>query len=67
MISLSTNENVLKAKIMWEFKGVKAHFPFHSTPEIGQLFVKMFPDSFIAQKFFMGKKDKLLNKFGNGP
>ena len=53
--AFTTNEIVMKAKILWSIKSVMDHFSFNASAEIGDLFKKMFPDSEIASKFACGK------------
>ena len=55
MKAFTTNEIVMKAKILWSIKSVIANFSFIASTDIGDLFKKTFPDSEIASKFACGK------------
>ena len=68
MSAYVSNEEVMRAEILWAMKGVMAHFSFRSSSDIGNLFQSMFPDSGIAKKFTCGKtKMNYLICFGLAP
>ena len=49
--SLSFNDQVSKAEILWALKSVQHGFNYRNSDDTGELFREMFPDSKIAQKF----------------
>ena len=51
-----TNDNVLKAEILWTLKVVTSHFSFNSSLKVPWLFQSMFPDSLIATKMTMSER-----------
>ena len=63
-----TNDNVLKAEILWTLKVVTSHFSFNSSLKVPWLFQSMFPDSLIAAKMTMSeRKCAYFATFGLGP
>ena len=58
----------LTAEVLWALKGVCAHYSYKSCENISDLFMHMFPDSAIAQKFLCGeRKCAYLVCFGIAP
>ena len=51
MSAYVSNEDVMRAEILWAIKSVMAHFSFRASIDLGNLFESMFPDSDIAKKF----------------
>ena len=49
--SLSFNDQVSQAEILWALKSVKSAFSYRNSDDVDELFRTMFPDSKIAQKF----------------
>ena len=68
MSAYVSNEDVMRAEILWAIKSVMAHFSFRASIDIGNLFESMFPDSDIAKKFACSKtKMNYLICFGLAP
>ena len=58
----------LTAEVLWALKGVCVHYSYKSCENISDLFMHMFPDSAIAQKFLCGeRKCAYLACFGIAP
>ncbi len=58
----------LTAEVLWALKVVCAHYSYKSCENISALFMRMFPDSAIAQKFSCGeRKCAYLACFGIAP
>jgi len=49
--SLTFDDQVSKAEILWALKSVQHGFSYKSSDETGELFRLMFPDSKVAEKF----------------
>ena len=55
MSAYVSNEDVMRAEILWAIKSVMAHFSFRTSIDIGNLFESMFPDSDIAKSLLVAK------------
>ena len=63
-----TKNDVLKAEVLWVLKVVTSHFSYKSCEGLNGLFLKMFPDSKIAEKFACGEsKCARMARFGLAP
>jgi len=51
--SLSFDDRVSKAEILWTLKSVQHGFRYKNFDDVGKLFREMFPDSKIAEKFLI--------------
>ena len=68
MSSAVSKTECLKSEVLWTLKVVKSHYSFHSSDDINDLFVTMFPDSAIARQFTCGEtKVSYLCTFGLAP
>ena len=50
--SLSFDDQVSQAEILWALKSVQNAFSYRNSDDVDELFRTMFPDSKIAQKIF---------------
>ena len=52
--SYTSNDDVVKAEIMWAIKNILSHYSLNYAADIKEVFKLMFPDSSIAKKLAMG-------------
>ena len=63
-----TKNDVLKAEVLWVLKVVTSHFSYKSCEGLNSLFLKMFPDSKIAETLTCGEsKCARMARFGLAP
>lgn len=62
---LTSEDEILRAEILWALKCVASNYSFQSNKEMNNLFNMMFPDSKIAQGYEMSEtKTKYIIQFG---
>lgn len=67
-VSFSTEEQTLRAEILWAMKCAQSNFSFSSNTNLASVFRAMFPDSEIARNYGMSEsKIKYVLAFGVAP